>query len=393
MTTLTQASYEFMNRPSDQRFTSLTNLHEFTTNQHDNSVGKVVSSRKINFASTDDKRGLVVQGNHQFASPTNWSFSQLSTLSGVPADLLKTQCENNLAPLAADNLNAGFKVVRDVKDVGILVRKEGVSATSETLLPSDRQNLTLAAATGPNYGRIWNSQVTQALCKRFGNGIDDTSWTVPGFFGTPLDEITKENTTLFASDRDMFVFLADEKNKITIPNRRGNESGALSRGFFVWNSEVGSKTMGIAFFLFDYSCCNRIVWGVEEYQKIAIRHTSSAPDRWLEEIVPTLGAYAHASAAPIEARLKAAQQHKIDNAEEFLASRFGPKIATKMIGVHDIEELKPIETMWDAVTAVTAYARTIEHQDTRVEIEREGGKLLDLAKLNKTTFADLEEAF
>jgi hypothetical protein len=36
------------------------------------------------------------------------------------------------------------------------------------------------------------------------------------------------------------------------------------------------------------------------------------------------------------------------------------------------------ETLWDAVTAVTAHARSIGHQDTRVAMERIGGKLLDL---------------
>jgi hypothetical protein len=37
------------------------------------------------------------------------------------------------------------------------------------------------------------------------------------------------------------------------------------------------------------------------------------------------------------------------------------------------------ESLWDATTAVTAYAKTIPHQDERVTMEREGGKILDLA--------------
>lgn len=384
MTILTQASKEFMSRPSDERFVNLHSLDNFCQMQHDNSMGKVVSSRKIRFEPTPDKHGLVVAGNNHHAEPTHWSFNQLSTLSGVSSKLLRTQCEHGLAPLAADNLNAGFQVIRDVEEVGMLVRKdEQVQDMSTDMVP--HMQITLAAATGPNYGRIWNSEVTSALVKKFGNGVNDTDWTVPGFFGQPLDQITKENTTLFASDRDMFVFLADEKNKIELPNRRNGQSGGLSRGFFVWNSEVGNKTLGIAFFLFDYSCCNRIVWGVEEYQKIAIRHTVTAPDRWIEEIIPTLGAYSHASARPIEARLEAAQNHKLDNAEEFLANRFGPRVAVNMMNTHMLEEQRPVETMWDAVTAVTAFAKTIPNTDNRVEMEREGGKLLDLAKVSTNT--------
>ena len=52
---------------------------------------------------------------------------------------------------------------------------------------------------------------------------------------------------------------------------------------------------------------------------------------------------------------------------------------TQIKAAHEREEGRPIETLWDAVTGVTAYAKTIEHQDNRVGIERLGGKLLDLA--------------
>lgn len=390
MNTLTEASYQFMNRPEDERFTSLTSLHDFTSQQHLASTGKNVSSKKVKFAPTPDNKGLVIEGKNSYANPTHWSFGQLSALSGVPAKLLRTQCEHGLAPLAADNLNGGFQVVRDAEEIGMLVRRDEAVVNAST--GDTHQNITLAAATGPNYGRIWNKDVTTALTKRFGDGVKDTDWTVPGFFGKPLDEITKANTTLFASDRDMFVFLADEKNKITVQNRRDGKPGELSRGFFVWNSEVGSKSLGIAFFLFDYSCCNRIVWGVEEYQRIAIRHTSTAPDRWIDEIIPVLGSYAHAAAAPIEQRIRAAQQHKVEKAEEFLSSRFTDRQVKGILTAFDLDEHRPIETIWDATTAITAYARTINNTDDRVDIERIGGKLLDLAKV-ETNAVTLRELF
>jgi hypothetical protein len=81
----------------------------------------------------------------------------------------------------------------------------------------------------------------------------------------------------------MFVFLADEERRIEIPNRRNGQPGSLARGFFVWNSEVGNTTLGAGFFLFDYVCCNRYVWGADQYTEVRIRHTSGAPDRWIEE--------------------------------------------------------------------------------------------------------------
>src|SRR5205085_2211526 len=101
---------------------------------------------------------------------------------------------------------------------------------------------------------------------------------------------TKENTTLFASDRDMFVFLADEDRRIEVPGRRNGSGGSMARGFFVWNSEVGDKTLGLGFFLFDYVCCNRIVWGADQYTESrtpptagigdSCRATTSSASRW-----------------------------------------------------------------------------------------------------------------
>jgi hypothetical protein len=47
--------------------------------------------------------------------------------------------------------------------------------------------------------------------------------------------------------------------------------------------------------------------------------------------------------------------------------------------IHEIEEHRPIETLWDVTTAVTAYARNIPNNDRRVELEREAGKVMQSA--------------
>ena len=45
---------------------------------------------------------------------------------------------------------------------------------------------------------------------------------------------------------------------------------------------------------------------------------------------------------------------------------------------HLVEEGRPIETLWDAATAVTAYARGVNYQDERVALERAAGKIKPL---------------
>ena len=201
---------------------------------------------------------------------------------------------------------------------------------------------------------------------------------VPGEFGHQVP-ITEQNTTIYGSDRDIFIFLADENNRIEMANRRDGQGGSLARGFFVWNSEEGSKSIGAAFFLFDYVCMNRIVWGVQDFSEIRLRHTAGAPDRWLEEISPVLMEYSNAAAAPIEQTIREAQAKRVDDdLDAFLANRFTKSEATAVKQAHIREEGRPIETIWDATTAVTAHAKTIPHMDARVDMERKGGKLLDL---------------
>lgn len=362
MTTLMQASNQWVSRPNDERFTSLVNLHAHVGMQRERSRGAVVSSRKLEVrpAQTDEMKGLEVFGpnGHGYA-PTHWSFGQLATLAGAPAGYLRTLP----APIAADALNYGFRFARDVQEVGVLLRRD----TSDELV----------AATGPRYGRVWNHEITGQLVNRFGDGVTG-DWRVPGEFGKAV-QVTKANTTLYASDRDMFVFLADETNRLEMPNRRNGRPGSLARGFFVWNSEVGSTTFGIAMFLFDYVCANRIVWGAEGYKEVKLRHTATAPDRFIEEVVPVIADYSSSSPKPIEETLKAAQAAKVDDLGDFLRNRrFASGTIKKIADAFEADEDRPVESLWDVATAITAHARSINFQDERVALEREAGKVLDL---------------
>ncbi len=285
----------------------------------------------------------------------------MATLAGAPAGYLRKLP----AEIVADNLNWGFKVERDAAEVGVLLTRNGDDTPY------------LRAATGPNYGRIWNNKIVDGLVDRFGDGVTG-AWRVPGEFGHDVT-VTRDNTTLFAGDRDMFVFLADEKNRIEIPNRRDGRMGTLARGFFVWNSEVGDKTFGIGTFLFDYVCCNRIVWGAKQYKEIKIRHTSGAPDRFIQEIGPALRAYSEGTASTVVQAIEHARAARIDNVDEWLSKRYGKALAADCIEVHKVEEGRPIETAWDVATALTAHAKSIAHQDRRVEVERMAGDVMDMA--------------
>lgn len=367
MTTLTQAHRQWKSRPDDERFTSLIELRDAKQALQSRSARKIVSSRVLTVQPTasDPVNALELVGQNGVpASPTHHSFGQLATLAGAPAGYMRALP----APIAADCINYGLRFHRNVDDIGLLLSRS-----------EDGADISLRAATGPNYGRIWDADVATALVDRFGDGVSG-AWRVPGEFGRDVP-ITKANTTLYASDRDMWVFLADENNRVEIPNRRHGESGTLARGFFVWNSEVGARTLGIAMFLFDYVCANRIIWGASDYREIKLRHSSGAPDRWLGEIDPILDQYRHGSARLVQETIEAARAKKVsDDLTDFLANRFGSRgIADQIEAAHLADEGRPIETLWDVTVGATAYARTIEHQDRRIEIERAAGKVMALA--------------
>lgn len=361
MTTLMQASRQWASRPDDQRFTSLDDMLAFKAHQREISRQSVIASRRIEaqpIASDPTHAGLQIVGVHdQPVVPNHWSFGQLCERVKAPASYLRTLP----APMVADLLNYGvFK--RDVEDVGILTRGE--------------DDQTLAAATGPRYGRVWDYDVIKAIRDRFGDGVTG-DFRVPGEFGREV-RVTKDNTTLYASDRDMFVFLADEKNRIEVPGRRNGKPGSLARGFFVWNSEVGSKTLGIGTFLFDFVCSNRIVWGAEGYEEIKIMHFKSAEDRWMEEVAPAIEAYAEKSTQGIRQAIEDARAKRVsgDALDDFLKRRFTAGQVEGIKAAHFADEDRPMENLWDVTTGVTAYARGIKHQDARIDLERKAGKIM-----------------
>src|SRR6202043_4205295 len=109
--------------------------------------------------------------------------------------------------------------------------------------------------------------------------------------------------------------------------RRRGRMGPFARGFFLGKSEVGKSSLFAGFFLFDYVCCNRIIWGADQYTEVRIRHTKGAPDRWLEEVAPVLKEYDEGSAQPVTLAIEAAREKRVqDDLDVFLAKRFGRSI-------------------------------------------------------------------
>jgi hypothetical protein len=358
---------QWARRPADERFLNLSDLQDFVDNRTRvmRSVDAPISSYRL----VDHDGDVCLETPNARRALTHWSFGQLAQRASAPASYLR----DLPASLAVDCLTHGLKEYKDV---------------SKFYYNADE----IRAITSPTYGRIYDGDIVQAVRKIAGNGTGDAQWKIPGVMDwstmlyDPHHPVTKDSTTLFASDRDVWMFLVDDLNPIQVGVARNGEPDYLFRGFYVGNSEVGSGVLVLAVFYLRGLCCNRIMWGVEEFREFRIKHTRFAPDRFVREVAPSLRTYAQGGSSKVIEGVRAAQSATIakddDEAITFLR-KFGlsGKRSEQVLKVHLAEELKPVRTVWDAVNGITATARDEQNTDTRIELELVANKMIDKVKV------------
>jgi hypothetical protein len=68
--------------------------------------------------------------------------------------------------------------------------------------------------------------------------------------------------------------------------------------------------------------------------ELKFRHTASAPDRFLQDVAPALENYSKAGSHDIVKAVMEAKANRLDNVDEFLAKRYGPKMVNAIKAVH-----------------------------------------------------------
>ncbi|MET4519508.1 DUF932 domain-containing protein [Bradyrhizobium sp. I1.7.5] len=363
---------EWLSRPADERYLSLSELHAAVRGRAERSRTRTVESAAIRVEANRDnaeRLTLMLPGEAAPLAPTHWSFGQLATMVGAPSSYLRQLP----APLAAINLQYGLTSNR-AELIKTLEVEEG--------------RVELRAVTSPDYGRIFDQELVAAVQRIAGNGIGDTRWKVPGVLDwstgiyNPRVDITKATTTLYASDRDVFLFLVDDLNPIEAGRLADGSPDLYFRGFYCWNSEVGAKTLGIASFYLRAVCQNRNLWGVEDFEEITIRHSKFAATRFAHEAAPALARFANSSPTPFVNGIRAARERIVARTDEertdFLRKRgFGKSETAKIIETVLAEEGRKPESVFDFVQGITAVARDKPHQDARLDLEARAKKLLD----------------
>jgi hypothetical protein len=360
---ITRASQEWASRPDDQRYLSLEELHAAVKDRKNESWTARSQVKELRVVPADG--GITTEvydptaGEVRQLYPTNWSFQQLAQYGKAPAAYLRTLP----GELAAINLQWGLENNPLRPDALVLAQSNG--------------DHYLRSMTSMSYGRIWDHQVVEAVQKANSDG----RWRIPA--ASYAARNPRRATTLYASDRDVFVFLVDDQHPIDVPTGGGREK-QMFRGFFTWNSEVGSATFGLCTFLYDFVCDNRIIWGATDVQEFTLRHTGGAPERFAYEGERFLRRYSEESTYKVVEGITLAQNKEIPTGKDQSVSEWLQKRGfTKSQATASVEAAKMEEgdarTVWDVVNGVTAYARTITQTDERVRLETQAGKLMQLA--------------
>lgn len=352
------ASEQWASRPDDQRFLSLADLRASVEQRKSESW---TATPRVSDLRTHIENGQLelevfdpTIGARRLLTPTHWGFNQLAQHANAPASYLRRLPRE----LAAINLQYGLE-------------RDNLRSDTLVLAQSNGHNQ-LRALTSQSYGRIWDLEVVQAV-ERVNQ---DGRWQIPA--ASYATSNPKRATTLYASDRDVFIFLVDPSNPIEV----GDEK--LFRGFYTWNSEVGAGTFGLTTFLYRYVCDNRIIWGATDVRELRIRHTGGAPERFAYEGAKYLAEYANESTREVAATIKAAQAFEIPKAAEkdgvsnWLKQRGFTDALAKSAVAAAVAEEGQARNLWDIVNGITAHARTIPNTDARVSVETQAGKLLNL---------------
>lgn len=368
-------SRQWISRPADQKFLSLDALKAKVDARREAATELTVPTKRLELVApvpetieqTHDLQIGLPTG--ELINPTHWSFGQLCALGKAPA----AHYRELPSQIVADALAYRLRYNRERDDVKLY------NSGGEML-----------AATGPDYGRIFDSEVVAAVQQVAGSGLGENRWKVPGMMDwgsmtyDPEHPVTLDTTTLYASDRDVFMFLVDDRNPIEVGKLKSGDPDLMFRGFYISNSEVGSGSLRLAAFYLRAVCMNRNLWGVEGFEELTMRHSKYAPSRFIEQARPALESFANGSSGKLIDGVNKAKAAKVasddDDALAFLAGRgLSRKMAAKVMEAAEVGEGEPARTVWDMAQGITRVARDIPNADARIELEGEARKLLDKA--------------
>ncbi|MBX9790003.1 MAG: DUF932 domain-containing protein [Pirellulales bacterium] len=337
---LTRAHDELFRRADDERFESLSSLSAHLRAKKEHSKDRWHPPTGIATSPLDGGLLLDAGGDGAFLM-NDWSFGQLCKLAGVGKETVNRLSPETASQVFAETLPRGNKPLQ---------------------LFTDGENL--RSIHGTSYTRLYDADLV-AMLQEFAVDFQPPQ---KGFNGA---------TGLYSGEQDLFCFLIDPAGWTEI----GGE--AFAPGFFIWNSEVGRRSLGIQTFWFQAVCQNHIVWDAVDVFEFTRKHTANVHEslRDIRRIVEGLvekrderrDGFANVIQKVMETKLG-------DDAEEVmkvLAKNGITRSAAKK--ALEIAERQGRFTIFALVDALTRIARETSNAGDHTDADEKASQLLSLA--------------
>ena len=340
MAHLTRAHEELFRRTPDEHFSSLAALSTHCRQLRDQSTDRWELPQALQPASTPNYLELGLGDDGAFLM-NDWSFGQLCRLAQVPKQSINRLSPDTAKRVFYETLPVGQKPLQ--------------------LLVNDRRIRSIHSAS---YTRLHNA----ALLDVVGEFAADFR---------PPQQAATGGTGLYCGEQDMFCFLIDPSGWVEIDGQ------AFAPGFFVWNSEVGRRTVGIETFWFQAVCANHLVWDVVETVEFTRKHTANVHEALdeIRHIITRLVAKRDQRRDGFVGVLRKAMHERLgtnanEAVAELLRQGIGRSVAEKAT---EIAKQRGAFTIFALVDALTRMAGKVQNAGDRVELDRDAGRVLALA--------------
>lgn len=383
-TNLYAAHNQWRDRPADERFWGLDDMGAVLMGgrRRSSEVSRPVT--KVQAIVGSDGASLCLDDGRDPMELTHWSMGQLSTYADAPASYLR----GLPAELAAANINHG------------LARYHGEDV--QFLIERDADRTTMRAMTTA-YSRLWNADIVRAL-----KPATEAGWMVPPARPAVDDPRARPATLadivpgqdnfglsvkvgqmiapagVYASDRDMFVFLVHPQRIIDI------DGDSMMRGFFLWNSEVGAGAFKVQCFYLESVCGNHISWGAKGVQTLRVVHKgnnfANIGHRLSRELRQLTDADTTAERAMVQrARAYVIGKDRQETVDTLFANRQLGLSRNIIEATYTVAEewehtaKAPPVTAWGFCHGLTRFSQATPHADERAKLDAAAGKILQLA--------------
>ncbi len=361
MTCLTRARNELFRRTPDECFPSLIALWEHCQKRRESSLDHWHPPQSLHPTVNDRGLALAFGGEDPFHM-NEWSFAQLCRLAGVSKDTI-----NRISPQTA------------------------CRAPEETLPSSEKpvqiltKDSSIRSIHGVAYTRLWDVDLLTML-REFATDFQPPQQAggsrgpaVVSDEDIPFDPDPEppSGTGLYCGEQDMFVFMIDPLGWTEIDGQ------AFAPGFFVWNSEVGRRSVGVQTFWFQKVCANHLVWDAVEVVEFKRKHTANVHESLSEirRIVASLVEKRDQRRDGFAQTIRKAMEAKLGATADEVMELLNRRGITKTLAKNAVETArrKGAMTVFAVVDALTRLSGKMANAGERAEADEKAGQLLALA--------------